>query len=314
MGDVSMKPVVFLMGPTATGKTEVAIELLNHYSMEIISVDSALVYRGLDIGTAKPDKDTLLIAPHRLVDICDPVESYSAARFRNDALQAIEEIEARGNIPLLVGGTGLYFRALEHGLSQLPEADPRIRHRLDIRQQEEGLSALYAELKSVDPQAAERISANDPQRITRALEVFHLTGRAMTALQQEAQHDALQRKIMKYALVPSDRDTHRAGVQHRFMKMLENGLLEEVKTFYQQEQMHAALPSMRMVGYRQVWNHLDGLLDYEEMVNHAIVATRQLAKRQMTWLRKENDLISIDSLSNEKTAQLIQHIGIELER
>ena len=173
---------------------------------------------------------------------------------------------------------------------------------------------MYAELKSVDPQAAERISANDPQRITRALEVFHLTGRAMTALQQEAQHDALQRKIMKYALVPSDRDTHRAGVQHRFMKMLENGLLEEVKTFYQQEQIHAALPSMRMVGYRQVWNHLDGLLDYEEMVNHAIVATRQLAKRQMTWLRKENDLISIDSLSNEKTTQLIQHIGMELER
>ncbi len=303
-----MSFVIYLMGPTATGKTDVAVELLKHLPVEIISVDSALVYKGMDIGTAKPTADVLQQAPHRLIDICDPSESYSAAQFRKDALNEISAIEKNGNIPLLVGGTGLYFRTLEQGISELPEADINIRKKLENEIKEVGLQVLHQRLAKIDPESARRIDANDPQRIQRALEVYELTGKSLTEHFQEQQSRPLDKKIIKIILMPGDRELHRQTVKIRFQDMLEKGLIQEVESLYNRGDLDSSLPSMRMVGYRQVWNYLEAKVDYEDMTKHAIVATRQLAKRQMTWWRKEEDCHLIDSQAQDSFTKVLESL------
>jgi len=275
------------MGPTASGKTQVAVELVQRLPMEIISVDSALVYRGMDIGTAKPSADVLKIAPHRLIDICDPAESYSAARFCEDAIREIEKIHAASRIPLLVGGTGLYFRSLEKGLSELPTANAHIRQRLEAEAKTAGWETLHARLVKVDPEAAARIHPNDPQRIQRALEVYELTGKPMTAHYGKNTSIPLPYDVVKIVINPAERKILHEQIRQRFLNMLELGLVDEVRKLYERGDLHAGLPSMRLVGYRQVWRYLEGELDYKTMTEHAIVATRQLAKRQLTWFRRE---------------------------
>lgn len=281
------------MGPTASGKTDLALQLVEHLPCDIISVDSALVYRGMDIGTAKPGPDILARAPHRLIDLIDPAESYSAAQFRADALREMAEITARGRIPLLVGGTGLYFRALRQGLSVLPAADPRIRAELEAEAAEHGQGILHRRLREVDPQAAERIHPNDPQRLQRALEVYMLTGQPLSVLQQ-GQKQALPYKVLPFILAPVKEVLHqRIGI--RFRQMLEQGFIDEVEGLYLRGDLHLEMPSMRCVGYRQVWQFLAGETDHAGMEERAITATRQLAKRQLTWLRKEADARWLDA-------------------
>ena len=278
------------MGPTASGKTTLAVELVKRYPMEIISVDSALVYRGMDIGTAKPDADVLAVAPHRLIDIRDPSEPYSAAEFRQDALLAMAEITARGRIPLLVGGTFLYFRALQSGLSEMPAADSAIRARLEAAAKRDGWAALHARLAVVDPVSAARIHATDPQRIQRALEVYELSGQPMSAFHAQQRPADLPYRLLQLALIPKDRASLHERIEARFRQMLAEGLLEEVRKLFDRGDLSAELPAMRAVGYRQVWRYLCGELEYEAMVERAIVATRQYAKRQLTWLRGEPGL------------------------
>ena len=282
-------PVIFLMGPTATGKTGLAVELHKRFPMDIISVDSAMVYRGMDIGTAKPNAETLSLAPHRLIDICDPVESYSAARFCQDAIQEINNIHATGRIPLLVGGTGLYFRSLEKGLSELPEADTEIRLQLESEAKKHGWKYMHDRLVEVDPETAGRIHPNDPQRIQRALEVYEITGIPMSKHFLSGQVPLLDAEVIKIVVAPGERYELHKKIALRFHQMLTDGLIDEVKRLHSRGDLHHGLPSMRMVGYRQVWQYLDGALDHQQMIDHAIVATRQLAKRQMTWLRKEEN-------------------------
>ncbi len=283
------------MGPTAAGKTDLAIALSQQFACDIISVDSAMVYRGMDIGTAKPDAETLAKAPHQLIDICDPSEAYSAARFRQEALQAIEKSHAQQRIPLLVGGTGLYFRALQQGLSDLPSADPAIRQQLAEQLANEGLAALHQELAAVDPQAAQRIHPNDPQRIQRALEVYRLTGRTISDWYANGQqHDGLS-NVIKLVVSPPQRHVLHDRIAQRFHLMLQQGLIEEVQHLYQRGDLHAELPALRAVGYRQVWQHLAGELSYQDLPEKAIIATRQLAKRQLTWLRAEAECQWFDS-------------------
>jgi tRNA dimethylallyltransferase len=278
------------MGPTASGKTSLAVELVKRYPMEIISVDSALVYRGMDIGTAKPGADVLAVAPHRLIDIRDPSEPYSAADFRGDALRAMAEITARGRIPLLVGGTFLYFRALQYGLSDMPAADPAIRARLEAEASRDGWEVLHEHLAAVDPESAARIHATDPQRIQRALEIYELTGKPMSALHAQPTAHELPYRVLKLALIPADRQLLHEQIAARFRQMLADGLLDEVSKLYNNSKLNADLPAMRAVGYRQLWCYLSGQLEYESMVEQAIIATRQYAKRQLTWLRGEPDL------------------------
>lgn len=279
-------PAIFLMGPTASGKTTLACALAEKFPLQLISVDSAQVYRGLDIGAAKPDAATLARHPHRMIDIRDPAQPYSAAMFRDDALAAMAEIAAAGCIPLLVGGTGLYFRALQHGLSEMPQANPAIRARLSAEAKRAGWPALHARLAARDPMAAARIRANDAQRIQRALEVIELSGMTLSALQSNA-HKHFPYRVLKLALIPQDRDRLRARITARFDAMLDAGFLEEVRRLRARGDLHADLPAMRAVGYRQAWRHLDGDLDAKEFRERAIFATRQLAKRQLTWLRGE---------------------------
>ena len=278
------------MGPTASGKTSLAVELARHFPLEIISVDSALVYRGMNIGTAKPDADLLERAPHRLIDIRDPAEAYSAAEFRNDALTAMADITTQGRIPLLVGGTFLYFRALEAGLSVMPAADPEVRARLEAEAEEIGWEGMHARLATVDPEAARRIHANDPQRIQRALEVYALSGRPISELHQQEQSDTLPYRALKLGLIPADLAVLHEQIAQRFGQMLAAGLVDEVRTLFSRGDLTAELPAMRAVGYRQVWAFLAGKSGYDEMVEQAIVATRQYAKRQLTWLRSEAGL------------------------
>jgi len=287
-----LPPAIFLMGPTASGKTTLAVELVKRFPLEIISVDvdSALVYRGMNIGTAKPEAELLRLAPHRLIDIRDPAEGYSAAEFREDALAEMADITAQGRIPLLTGGTFLYFRALESGLSDMPAADARVRARLEAEAQQHGWEALHARLASVDPQAASRIHANDPQRIQRALEVYELSGRPISDFHGQQQADALPYRLLKLGLVPEDRAVLHEQIQQRFMQMLADGLVEEVRALTSRGDLTPELPAMRAVGYRQVWAFLAGNSGYDEMVEQAIVATRQYAKRQLTWLRSEPGL------------------------
>lgn len=301
-------PVIFLMGATATGKTDVAAQLHRSLPVDIISVDSAMVYRGMDIGTAKPSAELLREVPHRLIDICDPAETYSAAQFRTDALDAIGEITAQGRIPLLVGGTGLYFRTLESGISELPAADIQVRERLDREIRELGSASLHRRLQAIDPESARRIHPNDPQRLQRALEVFELTGRSLSEHFRAARGQSLQRRIIKIILSPRDRETHRRIMGQRFQEMLDAGLMVEVERLYAREDLHAGLPAMRMVGYRQMWRYLDGQTAYDEMVKHAIIATQQLAKRQLTWLRKEQDYREFIAEDADITAKVLKYI------
>ncbi len=291
------------MGPTASGKTDLAIYLTEHFPVDIISVDSAMVYRGLKIGSAKPSVEELQKAPHRLIDVVDPLEIYSAARFRKDALKEIAKIIQVGRIPLLVGGTMLYFRALLQGLSELPESDEVIRKKLEQQAKEIGWEKMHQRLAEVDAEAAERIHPNDPQRISRALEVYEMTGTAMSQLQKEQKAEPLAYQVLKLALIPSDRALLHQRIEKRFSQMLEQGLIDEVKTLRNRGDLHQDLPAIRAVGYRQVWDYLDGIIDYTEMQERGVIATRQLAKRQLTWLRSEKDLTIYD-LSRDS----MQHI------
>ncbi|HEV7164807.1 MAG TPA: tRNA (adenosine(37)-N6)-dimethylallyltransferase MiaA [Gammaproteobacteria bacterium] len=292
------------MGPTASGKTALAVELVRHLGCEIVSVDSAMVYRGMDVGTAKPGPETLAVAPHRLIDILDPTESYSAAHFRADALAAMGEISAAGRIPLLVGGTMLYFDALQHGLSELPSADPQIRAALDARAAGEGWPALHAELAHLDPVAAARIHPNDPQRIQRALEVCYISGRPLSELQGRSAVESGEYRYVKLALAPVERVVLHGIIEQRFGSMMTKGFLEEVVHLRGRGDLHPGLPSMRAVGYRQLWQHLDGECDLEEAVRRGVVATRRYAKRQLTWLRSEPDVTWFDSGAAELAEQV----------
>ena len=285
MSQASVKPVICLMGATATGKTDLAVRLAEQLPCDLVSVDSALIYRGMDIGSAKPDAELLARAPHRLIDICDPTESYSAAEFRRDALAEIAEIHRNGRIPLLVGGTMLYFKALLEGLANLPEADPAVRQRLLDEARCAGWEALHRRLQQVDPVSAERIHPNDPQRLQRALEVYELTGRSLTELWQQQQAAELPFLPIQLSIEVADRKLLHQRIAQRFDAMIEAGFEQEVRGLYQRGDLNPELPSIRCVGYRQMWSYLDGEIDFDTMIERGIIATRQLAKRQMTWLR-----------------------------
>ncbi|NAS95480.1 tRNA (adenosine(37)-N6)-dimethylallyltransferase MiaA [Pseudomonas syringae] len=315
----ALPPAIFLMGPTAAGKTDLAIELSKVLPCELISVDSALVYRGMDIGTAKPSKAQLAEFPHRLIDILDPAQSYSAADFRSDALAAMAEITARGNIPLLVGGTMLYFKALLDGLADMPAADAAVRAQLEADAQAFGWQSLHDQLAVVDPVSAARIHPNDPQRLIRALEVYRVSGMSMTAHreQQTAQsteaaasgRQQLPYTVANLAIAPADRKVLHQRIALRFEQMLDQGFLDEVLALRSRGDLHAGLPSIRAVGYRQVWDHLDGKLTREEMQERGIIATRQLAKRQFTWLRSWEDLHWLDSLASDNLSRALKYLG-----
>lgn len=315
----SLPPAIFLMGPTASGKTDLALELARVLPCDLISVDSALVYRGMDIGTAKPSKAVLEAFPHRLVDILDPADSYSAADFRRDALQAMAQSTARGRIPLLVGGTMLYFRALLDGLADMPGADPAVRQALEAQLASEGLGALHAELAQVDPVSAARIHPNDPQRIIRALEVYRAGGVSMTDLRARqiaekglpgaSAQPQLPYTVASLAIAPAQRSLLHSRIAQRFEQMLEQGFVDEVRQLRDREDLHPGLPSIRAVGYRQVWEHLDGGLTAAEMKERGIIATRQLAKRQFTWLRGWQDLHWLDSLARDNLTQSLKYLG-----
>ncbi|MDH5358065.1 MAG: tRNA (adenosine(37)-N6)-dimethylallyltransferase MiaA [Gammaproteobacteria bacterium] len=282
------------MGPTAAGKTDLALEIAKQCPVEIISVDSALVYRGMDIGTAKPDKALLQQFPHHLVDIIDPTESYSVGKFRDDARQLMADITARGKVPLLVGGTMLYFKALQHGLASLPSADPEIRKRLETEANQQGLNQLHARLVEIDPISAARIHSNDPQRLLRALEVFEITGKSMTELTQVNQA-SLPYTVTKVILSPFERSVLHQRIEKRYQDMMVNGFIDEVKVLFERGDCHSNLPSIRAVGYRQAWSYLSGEYDQKTLVEKAVIATRQMAKRQLTWLRAQEDGIWFDS-------------------
>jgi len=287
-------PAIFLMGPTASGKTALAIELRKLFPADIISVDSALVYRGMDIGTAKPDKATLRAAPHALIDIRDPLESYSAAEFRQDALAEMTKITAQGRVPLLAGGTMLYFRALSQGLAVLPPADPRLRQTLEAEAGKLGWAAMHERLAAQDPEIAARIHPNDPQRIQRALEVIELSGRKMSELQREQTAQEPDFRILRIIACPQPRAVLHARIEERYLQMLQQGFLDEVKALRGRGDLNRNLPAMRCVGYRQAWSHLEGEISLEEMQFKAVAATRQLAKRQITWLRRESGALWYD--------------------
>lgn len=293
------------MGPTASGKTAYAMVLYDKYPIDIISVDSALIYRGMDIGSAKPTKEEQLKYPHKLIDICDPAESYSAANFRHDAIVEIEKSLSNGRTPLLVGGTMLYFKALIEGLSPLPAANSDIRDQIEEKANRLGWQAIHEELKKVDPVSAQRIHPNDPQRLNRALEVYLITGKSLTELTKES-GDALPYDIMQLAIMPEDRAELHQRIEQRFLQMLDQGFEDEVKKLMQRPDLHLNLPSIRCVGYRQMWEYLNGDTSYDEMVFKGICATRQLAKRQITWLRGWKQ--SITWLNNDNIDSVLNQI------
>ena len=288
-------PAIFIMGPTASGKTGLAIKLIEHFPIELISVDSALVYQGMDIGTAKPTAEELSVAPHRLISFLDPSKPYSAADFRQDALHEMQAITEKGKIPVLVGGTMLYYRALENGLAKLPEADSEVRKKLSAEAEKTGWDEMHKRLATIDIEAATRIHPNDQQRIQRALEVYELTGKPLTTHQKEAKVNALPYRLMKIALIHESREWIRGLAKQRFEQMLKQGFIDEVKHLHARDDLHADLPAIRAVGYRQVWDYLEGRLNKEEMQERAVIATRQLAKRQMTWLRSEPNVKRYDA-------------------
>ena len=310
--DLVKPPAILLMGPTASGKTALAVELVRRFPCDIISVDSAMVYRGMDIGTAKPGPEILALAPHRLIDILDPADSYSAGRFRRDARAAMAQITAAGRIPLLVGGTMLYFRALQHGLAELPTADVHLRAELDARAARRGWPALHAELARVDPAAAARIHAGDAQRIQRALEVFYLTGRPMSELHAAAPVQDSVYHFVKLAVSPSNRELLHARIVQRFQGMMAAGLLAEVAGLHRRGDLTRAHTSMRSVGYRQLWEHLDGACDLPTAVQRGIVATRRYAKRQLTWLRAESGVQWFASDAPRMASDACAHLATAL--
>jgi tRNA dimethylallyltransferase len=303
------RPIACLLGPTASGKTAAALALAARRSVEIVSVDSALVYREMDIGTAKPTPKELAAAPHHLIDIIDPAARYSAANFRADALRLVDDILARGNEPLLVGGTMLYYKALTQGLNDLPSANPQVRAELDADAERDGWPALHARLARVDPATASRLAPNDSQRIQRALEVFMLTGEPMSALLAKPVHDTpTPYRFVPIALEPSQRGVLHARIEARFDAMLEAGFIDEVKRLRSRGDLHPGLPSMRSVGYRQAWEYLDGAIDYPTMRDKGVFATRQLCKRQLTWLRAMPERMVIDCCASDAAAQALEVI------
>jgi tRNA dimethylallyltransferase len=301
-------PAILLMGPTASGKTGVAVHLAARFKFEIVSVDSAQVYRHMDIGTAKPDRETLSAAPHHLIDILDPSDRYSAARFCEDASQALAEIHARGNIPLLVGGTMLYFKALKEGLTHLPPADPPVRAAIDAMAEASGWPALHAELERFDPTTAARLEATDAQRIQRALEVYYLTGQSLSTLIARGRTSPAPYRTIPIALEPSDRGILHERIAQRFEAMLELGLIGELRRLRERFELDPSLPSMRAVGYRQVWQYLDGEFGLAALRQKGAAATRQLAKRQLTWLRSWGDARRFDCLAEDLAAQVAAYL------
>ena len=295
------------MGPTASGKTALAAALLQALPVELISVDASQVYRGMNIGTAKPTLEELAAAPHHLIDIREPVNTYSAADFCQDARVLMDRITAAGRVPLLVGGTMFYFRALEFGLSALPEADPAVRDRIERDAARLGWQALHDRLAQADPETAGRIHPNDPQRLERALEILEISGRPPSELMAEQRGEPLPYRLVKAALIPPDREMLREDIARRFQGMLEQGLIEEVRTLMDRGDLTADLPAVRMVGYRQAWSYLSGEMDYSHMVEKAITATRQLAKRQLTWLRHYPDVQTFDSTDPDLKTIMIAH-------
>jgi len=302
---------VAIMGPTASGKTAAALAIAARVPAEIISVDSALVYRGMDVGTAKPSRAELASVPHHLIDILDPLDSYSVAQFRTDTLRLVGEIVARGKLPLLVGGTMLYFKGLADGLDDLPGADPAVRAELEDEAARLGWPALHARLATLDPETAARLKPNDAQRIQRALEIIRLSGRPMSALLAQRAPEVLPFELTSFALEPLDRAVLHDRIARRFDQMLEgDALLDEVEQLRRRGDLHPGLPSMRCVGYRQAWEYLDGRIDYNMMRETGIIATRQLAKRQLTWLRSMPERIVIDCLAPDATARILARLPL----
>ncbi len=311
------KPLaVAIMGPTASGKTAAALEIARHVPCEIISVDSALIYRGMDIGSAKPTAEERAAVPHHLIDTLDPTASYSVMQFREDAIRLADDIIARGKLPLLVGGTMLYFKGLRDGLDDLPQADAALRAQIDMEIARHGVPALHQRLAEVDPPTAARLKPTDTQRIQRAMEIYLLTGQPMSSLLAKAPRPELPFELLPIALVPSDRSVLHRRIEQRFDAMLSGspGLMDEVKTLRARGDLHLGLPSMRCVGYRQAWEHLDGDYDFATMRDKGIAATRQLAKRQLTWLRGMDDRIVIDCLSSDATTQVLAKLQEKMGR
>lgn len=295
------------MGPTASGKTALAIALRQQLPVELISVDSALIYRGMDIGTAKPSAEEQALAPHRLLDIRDPAESYSAAEFRRDALAEMAEITREGKIPLLVGGTMLYFKALLEGLSPLPPADPQIRQQIEQTAAEQGWETLHRQLCEIDPVAGSRIHPNDPQRLSRALEVFFISGKTLTELTKTS-GEALPYDVHQFAIAPAHREMLHQRIALRYDQMLASGFEAEARALFARGDLHTDMPSIRCVGYRQMWSYLSGEISYDDMVYRGICATRQLAKRQMTWLRGWEGVHWLDSDAPETARDMVLQV------
>ncbi|MFW5444487.1 MAG: tRNA (adenosine(37)-N6)-dimethylallyltransferase MiaA [Methylococcaceae bacterium] len=304
----SLPAAIFLMGPTASGKTELAVQLAQKLETEIISVDSALVYKGMDIGTAKPTLEERQGIVHHLIDILDPAEAFSTGHFRKSALQLMHDISSRGKTPVLVGGTMLYFNVLYNGLASLPAANADIREQLVEELAANGKEAMHARLKGIDPESAQRIHPNDPQRVQRALEVYALTGKPITEFFREAQQNQIPFKKIKLIIAPEDRVQLHQKIALRFKLMVEQGLIEEVKALYQRSDLTEALPAIRAVGYRQAWAYLDGEYDLDTMIEKGIIATRQLAKRQFTWLRREQDALRFISSETNLSDKVYQSI------
>ena len=303
-----LPPAIFLMGPTASGKTGIAVELVQHFPVELISVDSALVFRDMDIGTAKPDAATLARAPHHLIDIVSPTDAYSAAAFRHDALRLMADITARNKIPLLVGGTMLYFKALREGLSPLPQADAALRAELDAEIAQHGIEHLHAKLAQVDAETAARLPPTDTQRIQRAMEIYRLSGQPMSALIKHQEQDRLPYRIHAIALIPSDRAVLHQRIATRFAEMMKQGLVDELRGLREKYLLNRDMTSMRCVGYRQAWEFMEGEINESELREKGIAATRQLAKRQLTWLRGMPDNVELDCLAPDLYTQVCASI------
>lgn len=306
-------PAICLLGPTASGKTDLAIEIVQRLPCEIISVDSAQIYKEMDIGTGKPDAETLARAPHRLIDFLDPAKAYSASQFRHDALLEMEAIRGAGKIPLLVGGTMLYFRALRDGLAKMPASDPLVREQILAKAEHEGWAAVHTQLAAVDPESAARIHPNDPQRLQRALEIYLVSGKTMTAHHQQESAaksaEQLPFDLHFFAIQPQDRAVLHTRIAQRFERMIERGLVAEVERLYARGDLDLSMPSMRAVGYRQTWRHIAGEMSFDAMVEQGIIATRQLAKRQITWMRSWENLRSFDSENSETLDLLLNSIS-----
>ena len=299
---------VFLMGPTVAGKTSLAMQLYDSLPCELISVDSALIYRGMDVGTAKPTLAEQQRYPHHLIDIIDPTQSYSAGQFRSDALALMQDISARGKLPILVGGTMMYFNALLKGLAVLPDGSDEIRAQINSLAEQQGWPAVHAQLARVDSSSAARLAPNDAQRISRALEVFKLTGQSITEHWKKQQVEPFPYDVLNLAVMPSDRKVLHLRIENRFHKMLKEGFVEEMQSLYDRGDLNKNMPSIRCVGYRQYWMYLNREIDHSTMIDKSIIATRQLAKRQITWLRSWQDLHWLDPQAVELTARVLKLI------